>query len=174
MDFLYGNICTWCSIILIVVFIILRVRKKMAKTKMTINIILFIYGLLGSFTLPSYLLIRLSRSPRTDKDFIQWASIEFYNYTFILVSLTVVIIAIAIVALIFYKKTATEWVDVLMIFGQISLVLIAFLMGMSTINKRFDLAAFILGMGYYNALVLFGILLFDKLTRNEFCGKISN
>ena len=44
----------------------------------------------------------------------------------------------------------------------------------STINKRFDLASFIVNMGYYNELILLSIPLYHKLTGNRNCYKILN
>lgn len=174
MSFLYGDICTWCSIILIIALVILSITKKMQKMKIAVNIILFIYGLLGSFTLPSYLMVRLGRSHRVDKDFIKWASVKFYDYSLILAAITLIILALAIVIFIFSKKVILGNLKLIMVFGQISLIVIAFLLGLNTINKKFDLAIFILNMSYFNALVLFGINIFDNLTRRLSYDKINN
>ena len=90
--------------------------------KIAVNIILFIYVLLGSFTLPSYLMVRLGRSHRVDKDFIKWASVKFYDYSLILAAITLIILALAIVIFIFSKKVISGNLKLIMVFGQISLI----------------------------------------------------
>lgn len=167
MGFLYGNVCTLCSIILIALLIILSIVKKLERTRLAINIILFMYGLFGSITYPSYLSIRLSSSLRTNKEFINWASIKFHNYTSILAIITIIILTAALLSLFFNNKHESKSVKILVVFTQILLIIMAVILGIFTVNKIFDLGASIVGMGYYNALVLFGIFLVENLIRKK-------
>ncbi|MCG8484899.1 MAG: hypothetical protein MJA31_16425 [Clostridia bacterium] len=166
MSILYGNILSWGSIILIVILMILSIAKKFERTKIAINMVLFLYGLLGSLTYPSYFLMRLGSSIRTDKQFIDWASMKFYNSITTLAIITTIVIVAAMVILIFYHKYAS-WVKVIMVFSQIFLIVIGVMISFNTINKIFDIAKYISGTAYYNALVLLAIPLIDHLIKKN-------
>lgn len=166
MSILYGNIFSWGSIVLIVILIILSIAKTFERTKIAINIALFLYGLFGSLTYPSYFLMRLGSSPRIDKKFIDWASIEFYNSAAILATITTLVIVAAVAVLIFNHKYAS-WVKVMMVFSQIVLIILAVMISINTINKIFDIAKYISGTAYYNALALLVIPLIDILIRKN-------
>lgn len=170
MKILFNTYTGWLSIILIAVFIILSAKKICPRIKTMINLILATYGLICSLMLPSYLLVRLSHNPRVDLEFIQWASKEFINITAVSVVATSVVLAITIWMMIHNK----DGVHYIMICAQIFIVMLAFILSLNTINKRFDLASFIFNMGYYNALILLTIPLYHKLTGNRKCDKILN
>ncbi|WP_066496681.1 hypothetical protein [Abyssisolibacter fermentans] len=163
MRIIYGSFFTWVSIISIVVYVILKVTNK-KNIKAIIGVCLSIYGLFCSITLPSYFFLRVSNSRFADMEFLKWVSEKFNFYVNILsiVSILVIVISIVIIFNARTKEKSSDLAVLLTLLTQITLVIVAFILGLNTINKKFDVASYILAMGYYNSLMLFGIYILRR------------
>ncbi|GKX29166.1 hypothetical protein SH1V18_16460 [Vallitalea longa] len=161
MRIIYGSILIWVSIIMVISYLLLNCInfKNKKYLRIIIGSILCIYGLLGSFTLPSYFFNRISQASWADIEFLKWASEKFSFSVNVLASISILVIISSLIIIYFssINKISLEWSVVVVMLSQISLIIIAFIMGMYTINKRFDIASYILGVGYFNFLTLYGI-----------------
>lgn len=166
MSFLYSSICSWGSIILIIVLIVLGIRKKFERTRVVIMTTLFLYGLIGAITYPSYFAFRVSKVQITDKEFIHWASTKVYGSVSILAITTITVFIVAFVILVFFNKYAS-WLKTLMVFSQIFLIVLGVFISFDTINKIFDIARYISGAAYYHALILLAIPISEMMSRKK-------
>lgn len=161
MHIIYSNVIIWVSMILVIGYLLLNCVnwKKKRNLRIIIGSILCIYGLLGSFTLPSYFFEKISHTSWADIEFLKWAS-ERFNYSINVLTIISILVIISSLIIIYFsttRKKSLEWAIVVVVLSQICLIIIAFIMGIYTINKRFDIASYILGVGYFDFLMLYGI-----------------